>query len=58
MAGEAFHRLRSITDAAAEATIFQRQASRGAADSALEAIKTTGMAVTELPPAEIARVRK
>ena len=47
-----------ITDAAAEATAFQRQASRGAADSALDALKKAGMTVTELPPAEMARLRE
>ncbi|MGO4392899.1 TRAP transporter substrate-binding protein [Variovorax sp. M-6] len=47
-----------IADSAAEATTFQRQASRGAADSALEALKQAGMTVTELPPAEMARLRE
>jgi len=47
-----------ISDAAAEATVFQRQASRGAADSALEALKQAGMTVTELPPAEMAKLRE
>jgi len=47
-----------ITDAATEATAYQRQASRGAADSALEALKTAGMTVTELPPAEMAKLRE
>lgn len=47
-----------ISDAAAEATTFQRQVSRGAADSALEALKTAGMTVTELSPAEMARLRE
>lgn len=47
-----------VTDAAAEATAFQRQASRGAADSALTALKTAGMTVTELPPAEVAKLRE
>ncbi|MDM0050033.1 TRAP transporter substrate-binding protein [Variovorax sp. J22R115] len=47
-----------ITDAATEATAFQRQVSRGAADSALEALKTAGMTVTELPPAEMAKLRE
>lgn len=46
-----------VTDAANEATTFQRQASRGAADSALAALKTAGMTVTELPPAEVAKLR-
>lgn len=47
-----------IADAAAESTIFQRQASRGAADGALEALKQAGMTVTELPPAEMAKLRE
>jgi tripartite ATP-independent transporter DctP family solute receptor len=47
-----------IDDAAAEATTFQRQASRGAADSALAALKQAGMTVTELPPAEMAKLRE
>jgi tripartite ATP-independent transporter DctP family solute receptor len=47
-----------IADAAAEATVFQRQVSRGAADSALAALKQAGMTVTELPPAEMAKLRE
>ncbi|MDM0019528.1 TRAP transporter substrate-binding protein [Variovorax saccharolyticus] len=47
-----------ISDAAAEATTFQREVSRGAADSALESLKKAGMTVTELPPAEIAKLRE
>lgn len=47
-----------IADSATEATTFQRQASRGAADSALEALKKAGMTVTELPPAEMAKLRE
>jgi len=46
-----------LTEASAEATVFQRQASRGAADSALDALKTAGMTVSELPPEEMARLR-
>ncbi len=46
-----------LTEASAEATLFQRQASRGAADSALDALKTAGMTVSELPPEEMARLR-
>ncbi|MEJ8854817.1 TRAP transporter substrate-binding protein [Variovorax robiniae] len=47
-----------ISDAAAEATAFQRGVSRGAADSALAALKTAGMTVSELPPAEVAKLRE
>ncbi|MDM0014439.1 TRAP transporter substrate-binding protein [Variovorax sp. J22P168] len=47
-----------VGDAAAEATVFQREVSRGAADSALESLKKAGMTVTELPPAEMAKLRE
>jgi len=47
-----------IEDAAAEATVFQRQVSRGAADGALEALKKAGITVAELPPAEVAKLRE
>ena len=47
-----------VTEAAAEATAFQRQASRGAADSALQALKQAGMTVTELPASELAKLRE
>jgi tripartite ATP-independent transporter DctP family solute receptor len=47
-----------IGEAAAEATLYQRQVSRGAADSALAALKQAGMTVTELPPAEMAKLRE
>ncbi|RTQ32822.1 TRAP transporter substrate-binding protein [Variovorax gossypii] len=46
-----------LTEASAEATAFQRQASRGAADSALDALKKAGMTVSELPPEEMAKLR-
>jgi len=46
-----------ISDAAAEATKFQREASRAAADTALDTLKKAGMTVTELPPAEMAKLR-
>lgn len=46
-----------VNEAAAEATTFQRQASRGAADSALDALKKAGMTVSELPPEEMAKLR-
>jgi tripartite ATP-independent transporter DctP family solute receptor len=47
-----------IQDAAAEATIFQRQTNRKKSDEALEALKKAGMQVTELPPAEVAKIRE
>ncbi|MDB5846178.1 MAG: dicarboxylate transporter, DctP subunit, partial [Polaromonas sp.] len=46
-----------ITDATAEAVKAQRQASRDAAGSTLDQLKKAGMQVTELPPAEIAKLR-
>jgi tripartite ATP-independent transporter DctP family solute receptor len=46
-----------VEEAAAEATRFQRMVSRGEADKALQALKTAGMVVTELPPEEIAKLR-
>ena len=46
-----------VTDAAAEATKVQRQVSRDAAGSTLDQLKKAGMQVTELPPAEIAKLR-
>ncbi len=46
-----------IAEAATEATAFQRQVSRGAADSALESLRKAGMTVTELSPAETAKLR-
>ena len=44
-------------DSAAEATKFQREISRAAADTALDSLKKAGMTVTELPPAEMAKLR-
>jgi tripartite ATP-independent transporter DctP family solute receptor len=46
-----------LTDATVEAVKFQRQASRDAAGSTLDQLKKAGMQVTELPPAEIAKLR-
>ena len=46
-----------VLEAAAEATKFQRQASRDAAGSTLDQLKKAGMQVTELPPAEITKLR-
>ncbi len=46
-----------ITDSADEATKFQRQVSRSQSDTALEDLKKAGMQVTEISPAEMARIR-
>lgn len=46
-----------ITEAAAEATRFQRQLSRGQADEALADLKKAGMQVTEFSPEELQRMR-
>ena len=46
-----------VTDAAAEATTYQRQVSRAQADSALDDLKKAGMQVTEFSPAEMQRLR-
>ena len=46
-----------ITEAAAEATKFQRQLSRGQADEALADLKKAGMQVTEFSPEELQRMR-
>lgn len=47
-----------LGDAAVEAGKFQRQTSRDAAGATLEALKKAGMQVTELPPAETAKLRE
>jgi TRAP-type transport system periplasmic protein len=47
-----------IEDAAAEAKVFQRQASRDAEAKAVEQLKAQGMQLTELSPEEIARLRE
>jgi tripartite ATP-independent transporter DctP family solute receptor len=47
-----------IQDAAAEATIYQRQVNRKVTDEALETLKKSGMQVTELPPAEVTKIRE
>lgn len=49
---------KAITDSAAEATAYQRQQSRSQADTALEALKKSGVQVTELPAAEVAKLRE
>ncbi|WP_066342420.1 TRAP transporter substrate-binding protein [Azohydromonas lata] len=46
-----------ITEAAAQATTYQRGVSRTQADIAVDDLKKAGMQVTELPPAEIAKLR-
>ncbi|MGC3985532.1 MAG: TRAP transporter substrate-binding protein [Pseudorhodoferax sp.] len=46
-----------VADAAVEATKFQRQAAREQVASALDNMKKNGMQVTELPPAELAKLR-
>ena len=47
-----------VTDAASEATVFQRQLSRDREAQAIETLKKGGMQVNELAPAEIARMRE
>lgn len=46
-----------MTEAAAEATRFERETSRGQAQAALEDLKKAGMQVTEFSPAEMQRLR-
>ena len=46
-----------VTDAAAEATKVQRQVAREASGTALEALKKSGMQTTELPAAEMDKLR-
>jgi len=47
-----------ISDAAHEATKFQRQQTRAAVGVNLDLLKKSGMNVTELPPAEMAKLRE
>ncbi len=47
-----------IDDAADEAAITQREASRAAVAANLDLLKKNGMAVTTFPPAEIAKLRE
>ena len=47
-----------LAEAGAEASKYQRQVSRDAASTALENLKKNGMQVTELSPAELARLRE
>ncbi|MBI5276567.1 MAG: TRAP transporter substrate-binding protein [Burkholderiales bacterium] len=46
-----------IADAVAESSRYQREQSRSAAAGILEELKKNGMQVTELPPAEVAKLR-
>jgi len=47
-----------VQDAATEATRYQREVSRGQADQALDALRKSGMQVTEFSPAEMNRLRE
>nr|WP_315427525.1 TRAP transporter substrate-binding protein [uncultured Albidiferax sp.] len=47
-----------LSDAAVESTAYQRQQARLQASTALEAAKKGGMQVTELPPAELEKMRE
>jgi tripartite ATP-independent transporter DctP family solute receptor len=47
-----------LQDAAAESAKYQREQSRSAAAGILEELKKNGMQVTELPPAEVAKLRE
>ena len=47
-----------LQDAAVESARFQREQSRSAAAGILESLKKAGMQVTELPPAEMAKLRE
>ena len=47
-----------IDDAADEAAVFQRKESRAAVAANLELLKKNGMAVTQFPPAEVAKLRE
>lgn len=47
-----------LQDAAAESAKYQREQSRSAQASTLENLKKSGMQVTELPPAEVAKLRE
>jgi TRAP-type transport system periplasmic protein len=47
-----------LADAGVEASKYQRQVSRDAASTALEILKKSGMQVTELSAAELAKFRE
>jgi TRAP-type transport system periplasmic protein len=48
---------RIVQDAASESAKYQREQSRAAAGTILESLKKNGMQVTELPAAEVAKLR-
>jgi len=48
---------KAIQDAASESALYQREQSRTAAAGILDNLKKNGMQVTELPPAEVAKLR-
>jgi len=47
-----------VQDAATESAKYQREQSRASVESTLENLKKNGMQVTELPPAEVAKMRE
>lgn len=49
---------RAVTEAAREATLFERRTIRDFGEKAVGELKKNGMQVTELPPAEQARLRE
>jgi tripartite ATP-independent transporter DctP family solute receptor len=49
---------KALQDAAAESAVYQRQQSRAAAAGILDNLRKSGMQVSELPPAEIAKLRE
>lgn len=46
-----------VSDAAVQASQYEREVARAAAGTALDALKKAGMQVTELPPAEMTKLR-
>jgi len=49
---------KAVQDAATESAKYQREQSRNAAGSILDALKKSGMQVTDLAPAEVAKLRE
>jgi len=49
---------KALQDAATESAGYQREQSRAAASGILENLKKSGMQVTELPAAEVAKMRE